>query len=109
MERLAQMIAGEGANSFRLERARRVAEAEVDRLRVRRARSLLLDDVRARAKPPSVSDLIHADKQMMARRAEKQLEPWANSDDRTPARSRSAGETCAMPARAQRCAPGSRT
>ena len=70
------MIAGEGANSSRLERARRVAEAQIDLLRVRRARSLLLDDARARVKPPSVSELIYADKQMMARVDDKQPEPW---------------------------------
>src|SRR5277367_6464204 len=85
VERLAHMIAGEGADSFRLERARRIAEAQIDLLRVRRARSLLLDDARARAKPPSVSELIHADKRMMARRAEKQPKPWVDFDDRTRA------------------------
>jgi hypothetical protein len=85
VERLARMIAGEGANSSRLEGARRVAEAQIDLLRVRRARSLLLHDARARAKPPSVSELIHANKQMMARRAEKQPEPWVDFDDRTRA------------------------
>ena len=85
VERLALMIAGEGANSSRLERARRVAETQIDLLRVRRARSLLLDDARARAKPPSVSELIHADKQVMARRAEKQPKPWGDFDDRTRA------------------------
>ena len=88
VERLARMIAGEGANSSRLERARRVAEAQIDLLRVRRARSLLLDDVRARVKPPSVSELTHAVKQMMACVDDK----WDGHDDRTLAvlRARSA-------------------
>ena len=40
-ENLAQTIAGMGANSSRLERAQRVAEAQIDLLRVRRARALL--------------------------------------------------------------------
>jgi hypothetical protein len=85
VERLAHIIAGQGANSFRLEHARRVAAAQIDLLRVRRARSLLLDDARAFAKPPSVSELIHADRQMMARRAEKQPQPRVDFDDRTRA------------------------
>ena len=92
VERLARMIAGEGANSCRLERARRVAEAQIDLLRVRRARSLQLDDVRARMKPPSVSELTHAVKQMMARVDDKHPEQWDGYDDRTLAvlRARSA-------------------
>ena len=92
VERLARMIAGEGANSSRLERARRVVEAQIDLLRVRRARSLLLDDVRARVKPPSVSELTHAVKQMMARVDDKHPEQWDGYDDRTLAvlRARSA-------------------
>jgi hypothetical protein len=91
VERLAHMVAGEGANSFRLERARRVAEAQIDLLRVRRARSLLLDDVRARVKPPSGSELVHAVKQM-TRVDDKQPEQWDGYDDRTLAvlRARSA-------------------
>ena len=40
-ESLAQTIAGMGANSSRLERAQRVAKAQIDLLRVRRARALL--------------------------------------------------------------------
>ena len=92
VERLARMIAGEGANSSRLERARRVVEAQIDLLRVRRARSLLLDDVRARVKPPSVSELTHAVKQRMARVDDKHPEQWDGYDDRTLAvlRARSA-------------------
>jgi hypothetical protein len=82
VERLAHMIAGEGANSFRLERARRVAEAQIDLLRVRRARSLLLDDARARAKPPSGLELVHAVKQM-TRVDDKQPEQCDGYDDRT--------------------------
>ena len=91
VERSAWMIAGEGANSSRLERARRVAEAQIDLLRVRRARSLLLDDVRARVKPPSGSELVHAVKQM-TRVYDKQPEQWDGYDDRTLAvlRARSA-------------------
>jgi hypothetical protein len=61
-DRFASMIAGEAANEARFELARRVAEAQVDLLRVRRARSLLLDEVRARAKSPSVSEAIGADR-----------------------------------------------
>jgi len=91
VERLARMIAGEGANSSRLERARRVVEAQIDLLRVRRARSLLLDDARARAKPPSGSELVHAVKQM-TRVDDKQPEQCDGYDDRTLAvlRARSA-------------------
>jgi hypothetical protein len=60
VERLAQMIAGEGANPSRLERARRVAEAQIDLLRVRRARSLL-NEARGGAKLPSGSGLFCAE------------------------------------------------
>ena len=40
-ENLAQTIAGMGANWSQLERAQRVAKAQIDLLRVRRARALL--------------------------------------------------------------------
>ena len=54
-ERLALMIAGEAVSGALLALAHRVAKAQVDLLRVRRARLLLLDDIRARAKPPTTS------------------------------------------------------
>lgn len=85
VERLAQIIAGAGVSEFRLERARLVAEAQVDLLRVRRARSLLLDDVHMRAKPPSVSELVHANKQLMTRRSDQPSKEWVDFDDRTSA------------------------
>jgi hypothetical protein len=50
----------EGANPSRLERGRRVAEAQIDLLRVRRARSLL-NDARGGAKLPSGSGLFCAE------------------------------------------------
>jgi hypothetical protein len=37
IERLARLIAGQGAGAARLERARRIAEAQIDLVRVRRA------------------------------------------------------------------------
>ena len=42
IEPLARMIAGEGADAARLECARQIAEAQIDLLRVRRARLALL-------------------------------------------------------------------
>lgn len=48
IDRLSRLIAGEGAGVALLECARRVAEAQVDVLRVRRARYLLLADPQAR-------------------------------------------------------------
>jgi hypothetical protein len=50
VENLAQIIAGQGANAVRFEAARRIAEAEIDLLRVRRARRALLVDPTARVK-----------------------------------------------------------
>jgi hypothetical protein len=97
-ERLARIIAGEGATSSRLERARRVAEAQLDLLRVGRARSLLLGDVRARAKPPSVSEL-RADKHT-AHRADEQPKPPGDLGERMRAvlRALNAGdESCELP------------
>jgi hypothetical protein len=64
VERLAHVIAGRGADPIRLERARRIAEAQIDVLRVRRARYALLADPRARVKQPSARQLIRAYKQL---------------------------------------------
>jgi hypothetical protein len=62
-ERLARIIAGHDVDPARLEGARRVAEAQIDLLRVRRVRVALLNDPRARVKEPSARQLIHALKQ----------------------------------------------
>jgi hypothetical protein len=62
-ERLARVIAGQDVGPIRLEGARRIAEAQIDLLRVRRARLALLSDSRAWVKKPSVRQLIHALKQ----------------------------------------------
>lgn len=64
IERLALIIAGQGADPGRFERARRIAEAQIDLLRVRRARYALLADPKARARPPSARHLIHAYEQL---------------------------------------------
>ena len=63
-ERLARVIAGHDVDPARLEGARRVAEAQIDLLRVRRVRVALLNDPRARVKEPSVRQVIHALKQL---------------------------------------------
>ena len=60
VERLARLIARDGASEARLDQARRVAEAEIDIMRVRRARAMLLGDGRARVRPVSTRDLIRA-------------------------------------------------
>ena len=66
-ERLAQIIAGHDVDPARLEGARRVAEAQIDLLRVRRVRVALLNDPRARVKEPSVRQVIHTLKQFNSR------------------------------------------
>jgi hypothetical protein len=63
-ERLARVIAGHHVDPARLEGARRVAEAQIDLLRVRRVRVALLNDPRARVKEPSVRQVIHTLKQL---------------------------------------------
>jgi hypothetical protein len=71
-QRLAIVIAGKGADRIRLERAQRIAEAQVDLQRIRRARRGLLADFseacltprRAVPKGPRVRDLIHTMKQL---------------------------------------------
>ena len=63
-ERLARIIAGHDVDPAPLGRARRVAEAQIDLLRVRRVRVALLNDPRARVKEPSVRQVIHALKQL---------------------------------------------
>ena len=62
-ERLARVIAGHDVDPARLEGARRVAEAQIDLLRVRRVRVALLNDPRARVKEPSVRKVVNALKQ----------------------------------------------
>jgi hypothetical protein len=57
VERLARAIAGEGADPVRFERARRIAEAQVDLMRVRGIRRALLSDPKARIRPPSLKDV----------------------------------------------------
>ena len=71
-QRLTIAIAGKEANEIRLERAQRIAEAQVDLQRIRRARRRLLADFseacltprRAVPKEPRVRELIHTCKQL---------------------------------------------
>jgi hypothetical protein len=63
-ERLARVIAGQDVDPIRLEGARRVAEAQIDLLRVRRARLALLNDPKAWVKEPSVHQYIHTLKRL---------------------------------------------
>jgi hypothetical protein len=82
VERLAKILAGDTAPLERQECGRRVAEAQLDLVRVRRARLRLLGDERARVKPPSIWDLIHVRKQL--------FNPGGGErDDRTQAVARS--------------------
>jgi hypothetical protein len=60
IEHLAHIIAGQGADHGRFELARRVAETQIDVLRVRRARCALLADPKARRKKPSVFQVLRA-------------------------------------------------
>ena len=66
VERFARVLVGDESDGERLRLAYAVAEAQVDLLRVRRARYALLANQKARAKPPKVYDLIHALKQLDA-------------------------------------------
>ena len=58
IEGLARAIAGRGADPLRLECARRIAEAQIDVLRVRRARCAVLADPSVRLKKPNARQLI---------------------------------------------------
>ena len=60
IEHLARLIAGQGANRGLLERARSIAEAQVDLLRVRRARYALLADPEARRQKISSRQALRA-------------------------------------------------
>ena len=65
IERLALAIAGRDADPLRLECARRVAEAQIDVLRVRRARRALLADPSPRVKKPNARQLIGVAKRLL--------------------------------------------
>ena len=69
IDRLARLIAGQGAGSAHVERARRIAEAQIDLLRVRRARYALLADPKARRKEPDPRQLLRACKRLLRGRA----------------------------------------
>ena len=60
INRLAHIIAGEGSSLKRLEVALRVAEQQVDLMRLRRARLLLLNSAPARMKQPTVGEKLLA-------------------------------------------------
>ena len=64
VERCAKLLAGPEPSLERRELAQRVAEAQLDLLRIRRARMRLLGDERARTKQPSAQDLIHTVKEL---------------------------------------------
>ncbi len=51
IDRLAQLIVGEGADPAHLQAARRIAEAQIDVIRVRQARLALFADPSARERP----------------------------------------------------------
>lgn len=71
-QRLAIAIAGKGADGIRTEHARRIAEAQVDLQRVRKARGALLADfsnasltpLQALPKEPSAREVIHTMEQL---------------------------------------------
>ena len=65
IERLALVIAGRDADPSRLECASRVAEAQIDVLRVRRARRALLADPSLRVKKPNARQLIGVAKRLL--------------------------------------------
>jgi hypothetical protein len=65
IERLARAIAGRGVDPSRLECASRIAEAQVDLLRVRRARYALLADPSVRVKKPNARRLIGVAKRLL--------------------------------------------
>ena len=60
VERCAGLLAGPEPSLMRRERARQVAECQLDLARIRRFRIRLLGDKRARMKEPSLRDFIHA-------------------------------------------------
>ena len=65
IEILALAIAGRDADPLRLECARRVAEAQIDVLRARRARCALLADPSVRLKKPNARQLIGVAKRFL--------------------------------------------
>jgi hypothetical protein len=65
IERLARAVAGPDADPLRLEGARRIAEAQIDVLRVRRARYAMLADPSGRVTKPSARQLIDAAKRLL--------------------------------------------
>jgi hypothetical protein len=60
INRVARIIAGEGSSPRRFEAALRVAEQQVDLMRLRRARLLLLNSAPARMKQPTVGEKLLA-------------------------------------------------
>ena len=91
-ERLARVIAGHHVDPARLEGARRVAEAQIDLLRVRRVRVALLNDPRARVKEPSVRQVIHTLKQLELRVVPRGSQAGRDRED---SRTRSEWRECA--------------
>ena len=65
IELMAGAIAGQGASPLRLERARRIAEAQIDLLRARRARYALLADHEARRAAPDPRHVVRACKRLL--------------------------------------------
>jgi hypothetical protein len=65
IECLARAVAGPDADPLRVECARRVAEAQIDLLRVRRARRALLADPSPRVKKPNARQLIGVAKRLL--------------------------------------------
>jgi hypothetical protein len=84
IEELTVLIAGDGANETVLDRARKVAEAQFDLLRVRRARLSLLSNPKERVEKVRLADLRRALKNETTRRL-------AESDALNEGRSRDAG------------------
>ena len=65
IEGLARAIAGPDADPLRLEGARRIAEAQIDVLRVRRARYAMLADPSGPVKKPKARQLIGVAKRLL--------------------------------------------
>jgi hypothetical protein len=87
VEQLTSAIAGEGAGALRRERARRVAEAQIDLIRIRKARLALLAEPRERVKPMPVS-AIKREISAVKRRLRVDDAAYKERDRNAPERSR---------------------
>jgi hypothetical protein len=65
IEEMARAITGEGADSGRLEHARRVASAQLDIVRIREARQRLFDNPEARRKKINTQEMLQSAKSVL--------------------------------------------